>query len=337
MQIVFKAKLHTHNKTRLQELYFYSMIKKILILSTISLVLCWKSAWAQYDPSFTHYWMMEPSFNPAAAGTTDNMRILGTYSAQMSGYDQAPATMYAGVDLPLFFFNPRHGLGVGVLNDQLGLFSHKRFSLQYAYHFPLLGGHLGFGAQMDLLSETLDASKADLEESNDPVFSSGNSDGSKIDAGFGIYYQHKNWYMGISSLHLTAPTVTMGENNQINIKRSYYLTSGYNIRLRNPFLSIHPSLLGMYDGQEWKTYLTGRFEYTNNRKMLFGGVSYSPNQSVALFIGGKFHGVVLSYSYEAYTSGVGMEHGAHEIVLSYEWKLNLYKKGKNLHKSVRLL
>ena len=164
------------------------MIKKILILSTISLVLCWKSAWAQYDPSFTHYWMMEPSFNPAAAGTTDNMRILGTYSAQMSGYDQAPATMYAGVDLPLFFFNPRHGLGVGVLNDQLGLFSHKRFSLQYAYRFPLLGGHLGFGAQMDLLSETLDASKADLEESNDPVFSSGNSDGSKIDAGFGIYF-----------------------------------------------------------------------------------------------------------------------------------------------------
>lgn len=71
--------------------------------------------------------------------------------------------------------------------------------------------------------------------------------------------------------------------------------------------------------------------------MLFGGASYSPNQSVALFIGGKFHGVVLSYSYEAYTSGVGMEHGAHEIVLSYEWKLNLYKKGKNLHKSVRLL
>jgi len=25
------------------------------------------------------------------------------------------------------------------------------------------------------------------------------------------------------------------------------------------------------------------------------------------------------------------------VVLSYEWKLNLYKKGKNLHKSTRLL
>ena len=80
-----------------------------------------------------------------------------------------------------------------------------------------------------------------------------------------------------------------------------------------------------------------QLEYANENKMLFIGASYSPTNSMALFLGGKFHGVVLSYSYEAYTSGVGFENGAHELVLSYELKLNLYKKGKNLHKSVRLL
>ncbi len=313
------------------------MAKKIFIIAFILFSVCHERMKGQYDPSFTHYWMMEPSFNPAAAGTTDNMRIIGTYSAQMSGYDNAPATMFAGVDLPMFFLNPRHGIGAVVLNDELGLLLHKRFSLQYAYRIKLFGGLLGIGIQGDLLSEALDGSKADLEDSNDPAFGSGKVNGSKMDLGAGIYYQHRNWYAGISSQHLTSPTVTMGENNQINVKRAYYLTSGYNIKLRNPFLSIHPTVLGMYDGLDWKAYLSGRLEYTNERRQLFAGASYSPDNSVALFVGGKFHGVVLSYSYEAYTSGVGIEHGAHEIVLSYEWKLNLYKKGKNLHKSTRLL
>lgn len=313
------------------------MRKWILSLIVAVLSFCTLQVKGQYDPSFTHYWMMEPEFNPAAVGTTENMRILGTYSSQMSGYDNAPATMYAGVDLPMFFLNPRHGLGVYFLNDEIGFFSHKRFSLQYAYRLKMFGGLLGIGVEGDFLSETFDGSKVDLNDSNDPAIPTSSVNGSKIDASAGLYFQRNNFYLGASALHLSAPTVTMGENNQIAIKRTYYLTSGYNIKLRNPFLSIHPSALGMYDGTEWKAYLSGRVEYANDNKMLFGGASYSPTNSVALFVGGKFHGVVLSYSYEAYTSGVGIEHGAHELVLSYELKLNLYKKGKNLHKSVRLL
>lgn len=313
------------------------MRKWILSLIVAVLSFCALQVKGQYDPSFTHYWMMEPEFNPAAVGTTENMRILGTYSSQMSGYDNAPATMYAGVDLPMFFLNPRHGLGVYFLNDKIGFFSHKRFSLQYAYRLKMFGGLLGIGVEGDFLSETFDGSKVDLNDSNDPAIPTSSVNGSKIDASAGLYFQRKNFYLGASALHLSAPTVTMGENNQIAIKRTYYLTSGYNIKLRNPFLSIHPSALGMYDGTEWKAYVSGRVEYANDNKMLFGGASYSPTNSVALFVGGKFHGVVLSYSYEAYTSGVGIEHGAHELVLSYELKLNLYKKGKNLHKSVRLL
>ena len=313
-------------------------MRKRLLYAIVACLTCFPLITkGQYDPSFTHYWMMEPSFNPASAGTTDNMRILGTYSAQMSGYEDAPATMFAGVDLPMFFANPRHGLGAQFMNDELGLFSHKRFSLQYAYHFRLFGGSLGFGIQGDLLNETYDGSKLDLEETNDPVFSSSKIDGSKVDVDFGLYYQRGPFYLGVSGMHLTAPTVTLGETNQISLKRMYYLTGGYNIKLRNPFFTIHPTVFGMYDGVDWKAYLTGRLEYSNDSKMLFCGGSYSPNNSVALFVGGKFHGVVLNYSYEAYTNGVGIEHGAHELVLSYEWKLDLYKKGKNLHKSVRLL
>lgn len=124
---------------------------------------------AQYDPSYSHYWMLERTFNPATAGKDPAMLITAAYSMQMSGFENAPSTMYAGVDLPLFFLNPKHGLGATFLNDEIGLFSHKRFSIQYAFHQPLWGGVLSIGVQGDMVSETFDGSKADVEDPNDPA------------------------------------------------------------------------------------------------------------------------------------------------------------------------
>jgi len=38
-----------------------------------------------------------------------------------------------------------------------------------------------------------------------------------------------------------------------------------------------------------------------------------------------------------YTQGVGADHGSHEIVFNYKTNLDLFKKGKNMHKSARFL
>jgi hypothetical protein len=75
----------------------------------------------------------------------------------------------------------------------------------------------------------------------------------------------------------------------------------------------------------------------NGEKKFFGGVGYSPNTSVTLLLGGMFHGVNLGYSYQLYTSGVGAVHGSHELVVGYLTDLDLFKKGRNKHQSVRWL
>lgn len=296
-----------------------------------------KRAEAQYDPAFTHFWMMETQYNPAAVGSTEFLRVTGTYNAQLTGYDNAPNTMFAGADMPLFFVGPQHGVGVYFMNDEAGFFSLKNFAVQYAHHKKMLGGTLSGGLQIDLLNESFDGSKLDLEDSGDQAFSSGSLNGSKIDFSVGLRYSKGDLYAALSAKHLTAPKILLGETNEINIKRSYYFTAGYNIKLKNPLFSIQPNVFCMYDGVDYKSYIHGRLQYENDDKMMFGGLSYSPSQSASLIVGGKFHGVVLSYSYEAFTSGVGVGNGNHEIVLNYQTQLNLYKKGKNRHKSVRLL
>ncbi len=117
----------------------------------------------------------------------------------------------------------------------------------------------------------------------------------------------------------------------------YYFTGGYNIKLRNPFLTIHTSVFGLSDGVAYKGQVTGRLRYTHEEKMMYAGLSYSPANSVTLLLGGKFHGVTLGYSYEAYTKAINVGNGSHELFVGYQTELNLYKKGRNRHQSVRIL
>lgn len=292
---------------------------------------------AQYDVSFSHYWAMEPSFNPASVGKEDKLNVAGAYAIQLAGFEHNPNTMYAAADMPFYFMRKRQGAGIQIINDNIGVFSHKRLSLQYAIQTNLLGGRMSVGIQAGLISENLDGSKLELENSSDPAFSTSSTDGTDIDLCAGLYYLHRNWYLGLSALHLNSPKVELGATNELQINSTYYLTGGYNIRLRNPFLSVQTSVLGRLDGTAWRADLTGRLKYTHEKKMLYGGLSYSPTNSVTVLIGGNFHGVHIGYSYEVYTSAISLGNGSHELFVGYQTELDLLKKGRNLHKSVRHL
>lgn len=292
---------------------------------------------AQQEPSFSHYWAMEPSFNPAAAGKESKLNVTGAYAMTLTGFEHNPRTMYIAGDMPFVLLNKMHGVGLQLMNDEIGLFKHQRLVGQYAYKHRLFGGTLSVGVQAGLLSEKFKGSELDLEDTDDLAFSKTDDNGTALDLSAGLYYQHGSWYAGVSVLHVTAPTIELGERSIYNISRSYYLTGGYNIRLHNPLLTIHPSVLVRYDGVAYRGDITCRLKYTHDGKVMYAGAGYSPTNSVTAFIGGLFHGVMLGYSYEVYTSALSFGNGSHELFVGYQTELNLYKKGRNRHQSVRIL
>ncbi len=293
--------------------------------------------YAQYDASFAHYWAMEPSFNPATVGKEAKLNVVGAYAIQLAGFEHNPNTMYAAADMPFYALGSYHGVGVQLMNDAIGLFSHKRLSLQYAYQQRLLGGKLSLGVQAGMLGETFDGTKVDVDDTTDPALATTSVNGTGLDFSAGIYYQARNWYVGLSALHINSPVVALGETNELIIDATYYFTAGYNIKLNNPFLKIQTSVLGRTDGVAWRADATGRLKYEHDKKVMYAGLSYSPTNSVTVLIGGNFHGVHLGYSYEIYTSAISAKNGSHELFVGYQTELNLYKKGRNLHKTVRLL
>ena len=245
--------------------------------------------------------------------------------------------MYAGADMPLLFLKSYHGVGLQFMNDKLGLFTHQRLALQYAFKSRLFGGQLSTGVSVGLLSESFDGTKLDLDDSSDPAFSSSKLDGNSVDLGVGLYYTHKSWYVGLSAQHLNSPLISLGERNELKVDATFYATGGCDIRLRNPYLTIKPSFLVRTDGVAWRGDVGGRLVYTNDKKMMYAGASYSPTNSVTVLVGGNVHGIVMGYSYEMYTSAINPGNGSHELFVGYQMDLNLTKKGRNLHKSVRVL
>lgn len=315
--------------------YSHVLRRHLLIISMLLGAVA--SSRAQYDPSFSHYFDMETAYNPAAAGKQPKLNATVAYALDMAGFEHNPQTAYASADMPFYAMKSYHGAGLMFMNDKIGLFTHQRLALQYALKFKIAGGEMSVGAQAGLLSESFDGSKLDLETGGDPAFSTAQVTGQAIDMGFGLYYTHRQWYVGVSAQHLTSPFVSLGQTNELKIDRTYYLTGGYNIKLRNPFLTIKPSLLVKSDMVAYRADVTGRLVYTNEDKMMYGGVSYSPTNSVTILVGGNFHGVTLGYSYEFYTSAINPGNGSHELFIGYQHDINLVKRGKNLHKSVRIL
>lgn len=312
------------------------MLKRVFLIS--AWVCCFVStARAQYDVSFSHYWAMEPSFNPAAVGKDMKINVAVAYNNTLTGFENNPKTMYAGADIPFYFLKSYHGVGAQFVNDAIGLFAHKKFALQYAFRHKLWRGNLAVGVNVGLLSESFDGSKVDLETPDDPAFPTSEATGTGFDLGIGLYYQHGPWYAGLSSLHLNSPVVDLGEKQSLAIAPSYYLTGGYLFKLRSPSLSIQSSMLARTDATAFRIDLTGRLIYQHEKKYLYGGLTYSPSNSVTVLVGGDFHGVRLGYSYEIYTSAVSFGNGSHEIFIGYQTDMNLKKRGRNRHQSVRLL
>lgn len=310
-------------------------IKGIVLAS--ALMLATMGARAQYDPYFSHYFDMQPSFNPAAAGKEAKLNITGTYAMSMAGFENSPQTMVFSGDMPFVALKNVHGVGLQLMSDKLGLFSHQRISLQYALRKKLGNGWLSVGVQPGIITEKFNGSSVDLIDETDPVFSKSDIDGNTFDLAAGIYYSGKNWYAGISAQHLTSPTVLLGETNELKIDGTYYLTGGMDFQLRNPLMKVATSAVVRTDGVAYRGDITGRLIYNYQGRMFYAGATYSPTNSVTALVGGQFQGVIIAYSFEIYTNGISFRNGSHEIFLGYQMDVNLSKKGKNRHQTTRTL
>lgn len=299
---------------------------------------------AQDDVAFTNFWQFQSFYNPAAAGRSSMLDINGAYRMEMLGFEDAGQTMLIQGDLPMFFVPKaeRHGMGAGFMNDKIGFFSTKRMWVQYAYHHPFGKKNiLSIGVKLALLANSFNGTDVELGEgSSDELVPTSDVNGTAFDMDLGLRYERKNvWYAGVSVMHLMSPTVSLGEEKEFQVKSAptIYVSGGHRLKFRQPEFSLRTAAMFRTDMQSWRADISGRLCYDGEKGKMYAGVNYSPTVSVALLLGLTFHDVNIGYSYEMYTGGIAVQNGTHEIHIGYQMELNLTKKGKNKHQSVRWL
>lgn len=296
---------------------------------------------AQSDAHFNNFLEVENFYNPAAMNRNSRTNVVGALSMQMAGYTNAPVSMFIGANMPIPLGKQKNSLGVGLFNETLGLFTNRRLLFDYAYKIGMGKGWMNIGVQGGVMSEEFNGGKLKMETQNDPAFPAGNERGTVGDLGAGILYVNGEWWAGASAQHLNFPHVefgkTQGKNIEMDIKPTLYLTGGCNIGLRNPLLSVQPCFLVESDVDFWRVDMSVRGYYQYETTLLYMGATYSPGVSVSAMIGGKVRDVLIGYAYEFYTSGVGALKGSHDLTVTWQTDVDLFKKGRNVHKSVRYL
>ncbi|HBA13337.1 MAG TPA: hypothetical protein DCW98_05105 [Bacteroidales bacterium] len=306
-------------------------------------ILCLSSSVkAQYDIHFAHFWAVKPFYNPAGMSWNGQLNVAGALSMQMAGYRRAPVSMYLGADTELPFDRGRHSGGAGLFNETIGLFTNRRMFFNYGYRFHLgRKGWLNIGLQGGVMSMEFDGTRIDAETSGDPAFPTSRERGSTGDLGAGLMYSGNEWYLGLSAQHLNIPHIEfgkgVGKRSEMDIKTTFYMNSGYNIQLKNPFISLQPCILVQSDLDFFRTDLSARATYEYDSFLFYGGLTWSPGVSIAVLAGGRYKGVLIGYAYELYTGDIGYLNGSHDLVVSWQTDIDFFGRGRNAHKSVRYL
>ncbi len=316
------------------------MQQKCIFAFICFLCLC-SVAHSQQQAQFTHNPFNNMGINPGLAGLRNSICATGLARQQWVGFRDAegnrlnPETYSLNVDAPIRFI--RGGVALGIIQDELGPESSIGVQLSYAYHMDLGIGRLGIGAQVGFLDKRIDFGRLNPLDPGDPVLTGGEENAIFTDFSVGGFYllDDEAW-AGISVAQLRQARGGLADSD-FGLKRHLYATGGYNFALpNNASYVVSPSLLVKTDLSSAQFDLNTIVTY-NNR--FWGGVTYSPQDAVAVMLGVSLDQISIGYSYDITTSplgSMGRSYGTHEVMLQYCFDLDL-DRIQEIQRNIRFL
>jgi type IX secretion system PorP/SprF family membrane protein len=247
----------------------------ILIIAVISVI----TVSAQQDPQFTQNMFNKLANNPGFAGSRGIIATSFLHRSQWMGFEGAPSTQNFSVDAELPFLYG--GIGLNVVQDKIAEFRNLGLQASYAYRTELGVGQIGMGMSVGMYQSGLNGSKLKSAQSNDPAIPTVEVKGSSLDIGAGIYYNTQDVYIGLSSAHMTEPTIEWPDGQNFNLTRHYFLIAGYYHEISS-LLSLNPSIYLKSDGATSQLDINTNLIYNNK---MWGGVSYRLDEGISLLAG----------------------------------------------------
>lgn len=317
------------------------IILSLSLIATSSITL-----FAQQDAQFTQNMFNKLATNPGSAGHNGGICATVLTRQQWTGFEGNPQTHLFSGDARF----SKHGVGLTVFQDKLGIEKTLNAKLAYAYHVNLGPGELGIGVEGAYLSKKFEDNFIAIDDPTlDPSIPNAGTSAATFDFGAGLYYSIANkMYVGISTLHIPQGSIEdaaagnsgVGALNFENA-RHYYIMAGYDWDINNDKKWVlKPSILTKTDAASTQLDVNVLMEY--NMKV-WGGVTYRVEDAIGILVGANigdfinFPGLKLGVAYDLTTSSLGdHSNGSFEVMLKYCTSVHKQPK-REVYRSVRFL
>jgi type IX secretion system PorP/SprF family membrane protein len=297
------------------------------ILLFICILLYINIVTAQTGFQFTQYPYVKFAYNPAYAGIENNINLTAIVRNQWVGIENAPATQYIGVHMPISKI--KGGLGINILNERLGLEKTISANMAIAYHKHFAFGKLSMGINAGIIQKSLDGTQLRAPEGdyqgeiivhNDTKLPLSNVNNITPDAAVGLHYESKKLNVGISLLNILQPAINYSIV-EITLKRQLYMTASYNYKF-NDFLIIKPATLIRTDLDKLQADISIIGEYNNfiHAGLAFRGYNKRSVDGTSIIAGINLNkDFYVGYAYDLAISPYrSFQSGSHEVLLNYK-------------------
>jgi type IX secretion system PorP/SprF family membrane protein len=258
------------------------------------------------------------AINPAYAGSEDALSTTLMYRNQWSGFEGAPKTITAAIHSPL---GKEHvGLGLLVVNDQIGVNNETNILGNYAYIIETGSGKLSFGVAVGVTMLDIEWDKLGAGDLNDMELVGKMEKLANPNFGAGIYYRTNQFYCGLSipfflSYSYNSSSKKLSLENDFD-EYNYHITSGYKFKLNNNFDLFPSFLLKYHSGNAFQLDINSQLIFAE--KFWAGFIYRSKNAFAVLTQLAVTNQLRLGYSYDFNVGNANRYYGgSHEIMLKY--------------------
>jgi type IX secretion system PorP/SprF family membrane protein len=276
----------------------------------------------QQETQVTQYLDNMLYYNPAYAGSSDQLSLGLISRAKWAGVDGAPRTQFLTANTPTKYKSL--GVGFSLMNDVAGPLRQNWINIDasYALQFDAIPGKIYLGMKGGLNFLNAEFTSLLLDQSNDPAFGLNYSNRVLPNLGAGIYYRSEKYFAGISIPRM----VENKDQGQLEFQdqKHIYISGGTYIDL-NRMWKVRPSAL-----IKWTSNAPLSFDLTSTFIMydqFFFGLNYRVQDSfgfMAQFL--MRNSFRVGYSYDMSTTPMARSsNGSHELVLVYDF---YFRKGQ---------
>jgi len=299
------------------------------ILAFLLFISMMNSNHAQQDPMYSLYMFDKMIINPAFTGSSDWMVGTIKHRSQFVGMAGNPTTQTLNFHTPI---TKRHvGLGVKIINDKIAIMSNLNASLVYSYHLNVAGGKMSVGLETGFYSRKTAYNELTLSTLNDNAIPMEGVRSMVPDVGWGMYYQKKQFYIGLSQSHLLKMKFKDNlENSDSRLASHLYLLAGTVFDFSKK-ISLEPSFLLKHQGASPVQLDLNAMLYYNDK--IGFGLQYRTGDAFVLMAKITVtDGLRIGYAFDTTLSGLSTySGGAHELVVSYGIKLPPPPTEKEIH------